>query len=172
MPTAQKDQFSNFALITVTESAANTLTFKKLETGISLNEKIAWIISRVEYYFTLWTSATFDTIADDLAFGLSVSNTFASAVLLEPTIIDFNYIHRDDIGAAATGWYHIQPLLKDFSSLPGNGIIVPPVPLYLFAKGNGLATPVTCLAKVFYTLLELSVDQYWQLVEARRVLTS
>lgn len=172
MAAAAKDEFSNFAIIAVTESAINTLTYKKLETGISLNEKVAWIISRLEYFFSPFSATTFNAANDDLSYGLSVSNQLAAVNLQETSIIDFNYISRDDLGAAASGFYHMQPFVKDFASLPGGGIIVPPVPIYAFAKGSGLTAAATVYVKLFYTLLNLSVDQYWQLVEARRVLVS
>jgi len=168
----KKDQFANYAILSVTESAANTLTFKKLETGISLNEKVAWIIARIEYFINSITATTFNSDSDILTYGLSLSNAFATPALTENTIIDHNVIARLDFGAAATGGLHRMPFVKAFSSLPGGGIIVPPTPLYLYAKGTGLAAADTVVARIHYTLLTLAVDQYWELVEARRVLES
>lgn len=166
------DQFANYAIVSVSESAANTLTFKKLETGISLTEKVAWVISRIEYTPNDPSSAVFNTSGDLARFGLAVSNTFTVPALTETTIIDFNTIERLDWGTAASGALYEYPIVKDFSSLPGGGIIVPPTPLYLYAVGSGLASAMTWVARIHYTLLQLQVDQYWQLVEARRVLSS
>lgn len=173
MPTVSKaDEFANYAIVTVTESAANTLTFKKLETGISLSEKVAWIINRIEYFLSVINGTNFGAQDDAINFGLSVSNQFTTVTILQDTIIDFNYLHRIDLGAAASGFLHQQPSVKDLSNLPGGGLLVPPTPLYLFAKGEALASAVTVTARIHYTLLQLATDQYWQLVEARRVISS
>ena len=165
------DEFANMALITTVESAANTLTFKKLETGISLNEKIAWIINRIEYLISDPFFSNFVQDADSLAFGLSVSGSWATVALTEITILDFN--NYNQVVATGVGFMRVvQPVVKDYSSLPSGGIIVPPVPLYGWVKGSGLANATTVTARIWYTMLNLSPDQYWQLVEARRVLSS
>lgn len=167
-----RDQFANFAIVSVTESAANTLTFKKLETGISLTEKVAWIINRIEYVPEELNATIFNATGDIVIFGLSVSNAFTTPTVGETTILDYNRILRQDLGAAASGFFDAQPKIKDYSMLPGGGIIVPPTPMYLFAMGAGLTAATKITARFYYTLLELQVDQYWELVEARRVLSS
>jgi len=168
----KKDQFANLAVITVTESAANTLTFKKLETGISLNEKVAWVINRVDYLVDSLQAAQFNGDGDSLKFGLCVNNALTVANFNEGSILDMELYQRSDFGAAASGKIIHLPLTVDFSSMPAGGIIVPPVPIYLFAKGNGLVAAATVIARIWYTLLPLATDQYWELVEARRVLES
>ncbi len=169
---AKGDQFANYAIISCTESAANTLTFKKLETGISLNEKVAWVISRIEYTLSSVLAGQFNADGDALTFGLSLSNAFSSPTISENTIIDWNQLVRQDFGAAASASLWRWPIVKDFSALPGGGVIVPPTPLYLFAQGSSLVAAASAYARIHYTLLTLAVDQYWELVEARRVLSS
>lgn len=167
-----QDQFANYAIVSVTESAANTLTFKKLETGISLTEKVAWIINRIEYTLSSLLAAQFNGDGDLLTFGMAVSNSFANPAITEQAIIDWNSVVRQDFGAAASASIVKMPFLKDFSSLPSGGILVPPVPLYLFAQGSGLVAAESVYARIHYTLKMLTVDQYWELVEARRVISS
>lgn len=166
------DQFANLAIISVTESAANTLTYKKLETGISLSEKVAWIISRVEFSSGELSPTIFNGSADELRIALTVSNSMATLVGTDPMVLDFLKITRYDYGTAATAVMSIQPIIKDYTNLPGGGIIVPPQPLYLAAAGVGLTAAVTVVCRIYYTLLPLAVDQYWELIEARRVLAS
>lgn len=166
------DKFANMAIITVTESALNTLTFKKLETGIGLMEKVAWIINRIEYLISDIGAAMFNASGDFLSFGLSLANSWTYPNLYETTILDWNKFVRQDIGAAASGSFEIQPIVKDFSSLPGGGILVPPNPLFGYAMGAGLTGPETVTMRLHYTLLPLATDQYWELVEARRVVSS
>jgi hypothetical protein len=166
------DKFANMAIITVSESALNTLTFKKLETGISLMEKVAWVLSRIEYLISDLSAAMFNGAGDSLSFGLSLSNAWSYPYLYETTILDWNKFVRQDLGAAASGLFIEQPFVKDFSSLPGGGILVPPNPLYGYAVGAGLTGPETVTMRMHYTLLPLATDQYWELVEARRVVSS
>jgi hypothetical protein len=172
MAAAPKDQFANYAILSLLESAANTLTFKKLETGISLNEKVAWVVNRIEYFINNLQAAMFNTDGDTYSYGLSVSGAFATAALTETTVIDFNQVCRLDFGTVASALMVQKPITKDFSQMPGGGILVPPTPLYLFGVGYGLAAAQALTARIHYTLLSLSVDQYWELVEARRVLSS
>ncbi len=172
MASTQLDKFANYAIVSVTESGANTLTFKKLETGISLTEKVAWIISRIEYFIGTFSKAAFADSEDALVYGLSLSNTFASATLSETTIIDLNSLIYHEDAAPTSYTFDRQPYIKKFSDMPSGGIIVPPTPLYLFAQGVGLGAANSVVARIHYTLLPLAVDQYWELVEARRVLSS
>jgi hypothetical protein len=169
---ASKDTFANYAIVSVVESAPNTLTFKKLETGISLTEKVAWVISKVEYFLGSLFASEFNSDTDGLKWGLSLSSSFSTPVFTEETIIDLNYLNRVDWGTAATGSLVHQPFSKDFSTLPGGGVLVPPTPLYLFAAGSGLVSANSVGARLHYTVKQMGVDEYWQLVEARRVLSS
>jgi len=155
----------------VTESAANTLTFKKLETGISLFDKVAWVINRLEYYLN--PSATiFNTTDDILLVGLTVANNITSLSLTDPNVLDFVALSRQDIGTAASGMYFMKPYTRDFSGMPGGGLITTPNPIYGAAVGTGLASATTSVIKIFYTVLELKTEEYWELVEARRIVSA
>ncbi len=177
MATGKKmtDKFANMATITVTESAANTLTYKKLETGMSLFEKYAWIINRIEYFFT-FNATLFNASADTLALALTTTNTrstiMTNATFTDPSVLDLLQITRTDIGAAASGFMITNPIVKDFSSLPGGGLIAPPAPMYGAAEGSSLVSATTSIIKLYYTILELNTEDYWELVEARRLLTA
>lgn len=172
MAKAGNDSYANYAIISVSESAANTLTFKKLETGISLSEKVAWLINRIEYILSPLNAATFNADGDALLFGLAVSSAFVTPGLVETTIIDYNSVARHDFGAAASMHWDHMPIVKDLSQLPGGGLLVPPTPLYLYGMGVGLTAATATVARLYYSLITLQVEQYWELVEARRVLTS
>jgi len=173
MPEKQLDKFANLAVINCTESAANTLTFKKLETGISLAEKVAWVIHRLDYIIASPEASTFSSTGDTIMFGLCVSNSFSTISVDDPSILDYNARSRLDYGTAATMIDFWRPAVRnDFTSFPSGGIIVPPVPLYCYAKGTGLDTAMTINMRCWYTLLKLSIDEYWELVEARRVIVS
>lgn len=167
-----KDVYAQLALLSVLESAPVTLTFKKLETGVGVTEKIAWILNKVEYFIGSPTAAIFNGTDDLLLFGLSVSNGWATPSMVEETIIDLNEFSRRDFGAAASGGFMVQPIVKDLSTLPGGGILVPPNPLYLWAKGSGLAAAETVFARIWYQILEMAPQDYLELLQARTVLES
>ena len=63
------------------------------------------------------------------------------------------------------------PIVVDFSTLPGGGIIVPPNPLYLAAKGLGLGAAQSVSVRFWYTNIALKPEEYWELVESRRIIS-
>jgi len=167
-----KDKFVNMATIQLTESAANTLTFKKLETGISLFEKVAWIIHRVEYLFSAASYATFNGSGDVVEYGLAASDQITALAITNAAVIDYGFLARLDLGTAASGNFYESPLIRDLTTLPMGGILVPPNPLYLAVKGTGLSAATILTARFFYTTYVLTPDDYWELVEARRIISS
>lgn len=165
----EKDEFVNQAYLEVTESAPNTLTFSKLETGISIHEKVGWIICRIDYSMSL-SIGNFAAELDQIAFGLSTSNAIVAATLAQSAVIDFNSINRHDMGTAASGMFVTAPHQKDFSNLPGGGILVPPNPLFVWAKGTALTTEMNIQCRMFYTVKVLKLEDFWELVELRRMI--
>jgi hypothetical protein len=166
------DVYANMAIATVTESAANTLTYKKIETGISFDRQVAWVINRLEYSMGSLLAANFNGDGDALEMGLAISNSWATITLSELAIIDYASIQRADFGAAASMVHIRQPFQKDFSSLPGGGLIIAPSPLYFWAKGTGLVAATNDAVRIYYTLLELDGAAALELFQARRAIIS
>jgi len=164
-----KDKFANQAYLSVTETGANTLTFNQLLTGISIYEKVGWLINRLDYTFST-LSGTYAADGDGITFGIGTSSGIATVGLEENSVIDYNQFFRADLGAAASGFYLRKPFIKDFSSLPGGGILVPPNPLYIWAQGVSLAAAQTVYARMFYTVIQLKAEDFWELVEMRRMI--
>jgi hypothetical protein len=156
----------------VTQAAINTLVFKKLETGISLFEKIAWLISRVEYFVANLGATTFNASEDYMTLALVATDQLTGLAITNNAVLDLLQICRYDWGAAANGGLREFPYTKDFSTLPGGGLLVPPNPLYLGVSSSGLALVASVTAKIFYTTYELAVEEYWELVESRRMISS
>jgi hypothetical protein len=168
----KQDQFANIAHIQVTESAANTLTYKKLETGISLFEKVAWIIHRVAYYLDGGDFANFGGNGDYLEMGISTSDAPTAPSFDEASFVDIYRMIRNDFGTAGTGTLWPSPFIRDFTNLPGMGLIVPPNPIYLWVKGTAMSAECVVDARLFYTAKTLRAEEYWELVEARRIISS
>lgn len=169
--TLATDRFANLAVISVTESAANTLTFKKLETGIALFEKLAWIIHRVEYYLQL-DLTQFAASLDEARFGLATTDQITTPTVANQSVLDRMIVRRLDMGTAATGVFVQVPFVKDFTNLPGGGLIVPPNPLYGWVQGAASPAAHAVDMRLFYTNYVLKPEEYWELVEARRIISS
>jgi hypothetical protein len=170
MPNAT-ETFANFAIMTVVESAANTLTFKKLEAGINIYSKTGWILNRVEYYPGA-SFGLFNSSGDSLTIGITQSNTLSSIDPTEPGVLARERILYEAFGTAATGLLVPDPVVQDFSSLPGGGILVLPNPIYLAAAGSGLSGASTVTARLWYTQVTLSDADYFELLQLRSVIQS
>jgi len=87
-------------------------------------------------------------------------------------IIDMTKTVRADMGTAATAKLINWPIIRDFSQLPGGGLIVPPNPIYLAVLGVAQPGVQTLDARIYYTAIQLKGDEFWELVEARRIISS
>jgi len=165
-----KESFSQIAFMTVTESAANTLTFAGLSVFSNVLAQKGMLIHRVQYTVTAADYGYFNSTGDALQMGLAGSDGLASVSLQDPEVYDEARIYRIDVGAAAQGVFVEAPIIHDFNPLPGGGKLVPADRLYVYALGTGLATPSTINCRVDYTLLDMAPADYLELAQAMRVL--
>lgn len=165
------DTFSNIAALKVTETAASTMTSAKFAFPFSIMDKMALVIQRIEYLIEGLSSlnSSGDNVTVALACAASVTDLTNQT---DPLIIDSVRYSRLDIGAAATGVILQFPWVKDLTTLQGGGILVAPNPLYAIIQDAGAAAAMSCWVKLFYTYVELGTDEYWQLVESRRIISS
>jgi hypothetical protein len=162
-----KDQMVNIVYQTVVESGANTLTFAKFETGYGTLDRVGWIINRIEYYPTTWAP---DANTDAHEFAITTSNQI-SALGLEAASVK-HFIREQLILQTAVGWGVLRtPIIVDLSTLPGNGILVLPNPLYIAVKGTGCAGPITLKCRLYFQTLTLDSDLWMELVEQTRLLS-
>jgi hypothetical protein len=167
-----KDKFANIAYLTVTESAAGTLTFEQLQMAtMMMDAKYAVLIHRAEFYFGAYSSL--NSTGDKVTFGLTVTDRVTDlADLSQPEILFFNVTERLDFGTAANGNLLVKPSQVDFTSLPGGGLLVPADRLYLGIQSSGAAAAMQVKMRLYYTVMGVSVEDYWDLVEARRIMTT
>lgn len=165
------DSFANYAAVLLAESAANTQTSQKFAFPFSIMDKMALVLSRIEYW---WNGLSYLNTADDRS--VAAITTMATLVDItaqnDPGLVDSCRLIRTDFGTAASGMISYQPFIKDFANLPGGGILVAPNPLYLMIQSTGASAALSVYAKVFYTYMELNTDEYWQLVESRRIIST
>lgn len=163
------DTFANVAYASVTETGANTLTFEEIQSGVSIFEKNAWIIHEIDYYPAEASIQGMTGAGDTLTIGLVASNKVSSIDLSDAAVVDLIEIDFQLRGAAANAMFLFNPIRRIFDNLPGGGLIVTPRPLYLAAQGNNLGAAATARARIYFTVKTLKAEEYWELVEARRL---
>lgn len=172
MATAQKkDEFANVAIVTVTESAANTLTFKKLEMGTSLFDRVAIIIHRVEWYLASAAAALIGD-GDRVMAAITNTNTLDSIEANEEGVLIRKMWRNVFQGAPANNQREVFPTVDDFTTLPGGGIIMLPSPLYVGLECASLAAAQTIYCRMFFTFKEMKDQDYFELMQARQTLIS
>jgi hypothetical protein len=87
-----------------------------------------------------------------------------------PEILFYARLQRIDIGTAASGFFVDFPKKLDFTNLPGGGILVPADRLYVGVKSTGASGVNGVKMRLYYTVMQLATEDYWQLIEARRIM--
>ena len=166
------DSFANIAAVSVTEVTAGVLAYTKFNFPFSILDKIGLIISRIEYWPTI-TLNLLNSTTDSFTMGLIAATSIVDiANQADPGILDTSRVMRIDFGTAASAIYVNNPWIKDFSALPGGGILTAPSPLSAAVQSSGAQGAMSAWIKLFYTYKELTTEEYWQLVESRRIITS
>lgn len=173
-----QDKFTNRGSITVTEDAANQITFQQLQTGISIFDKRALIINRFEVTIRNNIASLIPDNGDAVAVALTSSNRvtslFSGVAFSDPAVID-SFQFRNQSGqtvAAATAInIEVAPHVHDFSSLPGGGLIVAGAPIFLAVQGVGAAAAAIADCRFGFQIIELAADEYLELVESQRILS-
>lgn len=165
------DTFANLAAVFPVEASAGTAVYTKYAFPFSIMDKMGLIINRIEYWPTNLNNLNSST--DAVTGGLSISSSITDlSDQSNPAIVDSFRFQRIDIGTAASGLFVSEAFVKDFSALPGGGLLVAPNPLYGFVQSTNAGGVMGCWIKLFYTYMELTADEYWQLVESRRIISS
>jgi len=170
--TQKGNNYTSQAIFDVTESAANTLTFEKLETGLSVYDKVGWVISRVEWRPTAATFAYLNTSGDYLSMALTLTNSLTVLEDSNPAVLFKRTLVRQDLGTAASGSIFPATFVEDFSTLPGGGILTLPNPLYCGLLGSGLSTAARVIVRMYFQAIDLGEQDYFNLVQSRQLLIS
>lgn len=165
---AKTDRFANKFYVKVEESAANTLTFQEINTSVDVFSKKAWVLHRLEYYISIGELNKLDSSADKYSAALCSSNKIGALDLSDPSVVDlFEIAYREK---SAVGYdYHIMPIIRDFNNMPGGGLIISPRPLFLGLKGLGATAAGAISCRGYFTSMDLSADEYLELVDFYRI---
>lgn len=162
------DQYANKFYGKVVESAANTLTFAEIQTNVDVFSKKAWILHKLEWYFGANAINNLDAADDIFQAALVSSNKMSSLTLNDAGVIDLFELQINYI--TGVGFAHaVMPIARDFTAMPGGGIIVAPRPLYVAVKGTSLAGVITAEVRGHFTALDLNADEYLELVDFYRI---
>ncbi len=157
------DNYANVAYGSVTESAANTLTFSQVQMGVGLFQGIAMLIHRVQWHPTSTALRELVAATDEMQLALTTSNRLAAIYdVNDPAIIA---VKRLVAIGVATGSYEL-PLMSDFTMLPGGGKLVPANPLWVGCKMGGAAAAATIRIQIDFTFVTLDDKDYLELLQA------
>jgi len=163
-----REQYANKFYGSVTETAANTLTFKEIPTNVDVFSKIAWVLHRLEWFVA---QTDLDKIAganDEIRMALCSTDKLTTLALNDAGLIDL--CTASSIMVTLASWqFFNKPFIRDFSTMPGGGLIIAPRPLYIAAQGNSLASAITAEVRGYFTAQELKADEYLELVDFYRI---
>lgn len=159
------DKYANILYEDVEESAANTLTFSEVNFGLSLFDKVGILIHRIEWHHTY---AQLIAVGDTIKFGLSTSQGWTTVAPSEPSIITYHLRMLRDYGTAGNNKIFEDPLVEDLSTIPGGGMLITPQPLYMFVEGVSLPSAGIARMRMFFTIVQLKPEEYFELLETRQ----
>lgn len=162
------DKYANQGYVKVVPTL-NTLSFAELATFVSVFEKKAFLINRIEYFLDSGAVRELDAETDAITFGLSTSDTFTAVNQGVSQIFDYNALYAVLQAAGVSSHIFVQPVVKDLSTLPGGGVLVPCRPIFIFMQSDGLAAAGSVSARIYFTVVDLKAEEYWELVEATRL---
>lgn len=165
------DTYANVAAVSVGESVAGTLASAKFAFPFSIMDKMGLLIQRIEYFPAALSqlNSTGDEVRMALLSKASVTDITNQS---DPSVIDSYVFTRMDLGTAASGLLLSRPVTRDFTTLAGGGILVAPGALYAAVQSAGAGGAMSMWIRLYYTYMQLSADEYWQLVESRNVISS
>jgi len=164
MATRPEDRYSNLATIINTETAANTLTFTELLTGISLGQGIGMLIDEIDYYPAAGSLEDLIDPADQLRMALTTSNAITDIEIDNRAVIHQMHLTiQGAVGTPASG--------GEMRALPFKHQFFPPLivaapRLYLGVAGVSLAAATIVRMRLYFRYLELTTKEYLELAES------
>lgn len=165
-----KESYSQIGYLAVTESAANTLTFNGLSVFSNVLGQKGMIIHRADYAISSTTLGVLAASQDGFQVGLAGSDALTTIALDDPEVYDYVFLSRRDYGTAASALILQFPIKRDFTQLPGGGLLVPADRLYGYFEGVNLSNPGGVTIRFWYTIIDLSAADYLELAQSMRVL--
>jgi len=156
------DRFANIAAALVTESAAGTITFTEVLTGISLGVGVGIIIDEIDYWFDRASIGQLIVNADQLTGGWTVSND----VPVLSDVEDRRILHITTMNVAVSG----TPASIDTVRQPAVYQFFPPIilaspRLYLATVSVGASAAIVLRSRIYFRFVDLSAQEYLEIAE-------
>lgn len=158
---ASKDKFSQRTFVDITMSAANTLTFKKIDFAVGLFQGVALKLHKIEYHPTLASYRELAANTDSFFIGLTLRNTLTALDPTDLSVID----SRGLIGMGAGVEPLTRPIVTDFTTLPEGGMLTLANPLYAAMITTGAAAASQCRIVIHYSFLSLAAGESMELLQ-------
>lgn len=167
MAKQKRDLYANKAIQRVTMSAANTLTFQPVNFAVGAFQGVALLIHRVNFNPSYGGMQELVANTDIMMGALTVSSVIADIAPTHPEIVaGFQRVGMVS-GAPATGMIIENPIVQDFSNLPGGGILIPANPVYVAMWTSGFVALTNMDVVIDFTFVELSDADYIELLQSR-----
>ncbi len=155
------DRYTNLASVTVTMSAANTMTFVELLTGISIGQGMGMIIDQIDYFPYSTTLTQMTANSDQITMGWTTSNELTALALNDRRVLHMSEFSRHDFGTAASA---------QFIQMPGEHQFFPPLiiaapRLYFGVNTAGFASAAVVASRLYFRYIELTSQEYLELAE-------
>lgn len=164
MARSAEDRFSNVATVTVVESAANTLTFVELATGISLGQGIGMLIDQLDYYVNTVSRNLIVGALDELVMAWTANRTMTSVQPDVPGVIHTALLQNENVVGtpASNAAIARSPLVHQFFP----PMIVAAPRLYCAVQGGSLGSAATVRFRMYFRYIPLTDKEYLELAEA------
>lgn len=163
-----RDKFPNIINISLTQSAANTTTFTDIDLGFGQFERVGVKLARWEVWPEPALIQEMDADGDQANFALTADNQLSDVNPDERAVIDNLRLNALVSGTAGTAQLVELPMAKDYSQMPGGGLLVAPRPFYLGMASAGLGAARTVQCRIYFTIMKLADADYFELLESRR----
>lgn len=169
---AKKDLYDQFMVMKVTQTGANVLTFGQVTLGMSLFDYAGLVISRVEYSPGRSAYGELIVTVDMLQLAICGSDGIADLAVTRPEVYDYVNLGVAVSGTPASFQVMTDPIIHDFSTMKGGGLLVPAQNIFLGMDSTGFAALQSATARVYFTVKALSASDFIELVQRLRVLST
>lgn len=164
-----RDSYANKFYGSVTESGANTLTFSEIATNVNVFDKVAWVLTRLEWWIPPASVLLLVAAADNIQAALTASQNITDLDLDNAAVIDVMRLGIVAPSDTTSCTPITMPLIRDFSAMPGGGLIIAPRPLYVGVMGASLASASTAECRGYFRQIDLKAEEYLDLVDFYRI---
>jgi hypothetical protein len=168
--TKKMDIYSNIVAVQALQTVIDAYTTAEVQIGVSLFDKVGLLLHKVEYDLWVSSMAQLRDVSNLYQVGL-VSSTNVNGgnfTMLNPDVIDTLILIPVQDEAPTARIVYQSPVTRDFTGLPGGGILIAPRPLYVALDTNGFSAVAATIARITFSLVSLSDAEYLELLQTRR----